>query len=167
MGARRFVLVVVACAALNVVRAPAPSNAARVKTGDLVVFVADSATSKPLRGVNVTVRAPGWYWSESHQEPEWWAQTDSLGWARLQKIGVGLYEVNLCSESYKIATDAVKIEYGAVDTLMISLVFVPRVAGLRDGCRQCETRFVIDTSLVKEMDRARASERRNKQSPRP
>ena len=58
MLGRQCVLVIVACVALSAGSAVAVSNAGPLKSGDLVVFVADSATSKPLRGVNVTVRGP-------------------------------------------------------------------------------------------------------------
>ena len=111
--------------------------AAGSNTGTLLVFAADSVTGKPVPGVDVTVRSPGWYVSDTHREPEWFAFTDSTGWARLPKIPVGNYDANFCHNTYDRKTIDVDIVRGRVDTLTVKMFYV----GPPSDGRRCEIRF--------------------------
>jgi len=112
-------------------------------TGTLLVFAADSVTGKPVPGVDVTVRRPGWYVNDTHREPEWFAFTDSTGWARLGEIPVGTYEASLCQNTYDRRKFGVAIRQHAVDTLSVKLFYL----GPPSDGRRCETRYQIPSKV--------------------
>ncbi len=144
-----YFLALVGCVLLSLGSPPTLAWAAKRSTGSLVVFVADSATSKPLRGVGIEVRRPGWYWSETHQEPDWFAETDSTGWARLRKIPVGNYEASLCENTYERRIFGVDIARNRLDTLKVRMLYL----GPPSDGRRCEVRFMLSKSFLKELER--------------
>jgi len=107
------------------------------KSGALVVVAADSTTGRPISFLDVTVRRPGWYLSETHSEPEWLGTTDSTGCARLGGIPAGIYDATLCQNSFDRRTVGVEIVAGVTDTLSARMVYL---GPPRDG-RRCEVRF--------------------------
>lgn len=150
LGERRSLsLVLVGCLLFSPGWSASLALAGSPATGTLVVFAADSATSKPIRGVGITVRPPGWYWSETHQEPDWFATTDGTGWARLRKIPVGNYEASFCENTYERRMTGVEIVRNRVDSLRVRMLYL---GPPRDG-RRCEIRFEIPKSLLKKLQK--------------
>jgi len=113
--------------------------------GTLLVFVADSSTGKPVGHVDVSLRRPGWYVSDTHQEPEWFSFTDSTGWARLRKVPAGIYEASLCENSHERKTLNVEVPHQRRDTLRFRLLY----QGPPGDGRRCETRFFFPKRMFK------------------
>jgi hypothetical protein len=142
---RKRVLGWLATVGLSVAMTTPLSWAGRTRTGTLFVFAADSSTGKPVRGVAVTVRRPGWYVSDTHEEPEWFADTDSTGWARLRKIPAGTYNANLCENTYEGRTVGVTIRSHKIDTLGVKMAYL----GPPSDGRRCETHIVLSKSRMR------------------
>lgn len=100
----------------------------------------DSVSGQPVGDVQVHVRRPGWYWSETHREPRWFAFTDSTGSAHLESIPTGEYDVRLCHEKYERREIRISLARGVTDTLRVKLL---QVGYPHDG-RRCETVFILD-----------------------
>ena len=108
------------------------------------MFVSDSRTKKPVPGVGVTVRPPGWSWSETHQEPEWFATTDSTGRARLEGIAPRMYYADFCQNNYDGRKFIVDIRSGKAFKIRTELTYV----GPPSDGRRCEVRFKFEGSPV-------------------
>ena len=124
------------------VQLQARSKAARSRHVTLTVFAADSTSGMPVSGALVTVREPGWYWSETHQTPEWKEETDTNGRARLQKIPSGIYNVQVCENSHELETLTVALGSHSSETFRTRLVYIGPPA---DG-RRCEVFFKVSKS---------------------
>jgi hypothetical protein len=128
----------VATVLFSLVSVQRESGASPVRTtGAVIVVAVDSATGNPLLNALVVVRPPGWYWSEKHQEPEWWDYTDSHGAAKLNEIPAGVYIVSACEASHETED----VEWNSLPGTRDSLVVRLRYVGLpRDG-RRCDIRL--------------------------
>jgi hypothetical protein len=135
-------LVLVAAAALLPIRASSAESPASDSTaaGALVLFAADSVTGVGVRDADVSARRPGY-------DREWWAYTDSTGFARLTKMVPGDYRVTVCQNEYDRGAISVKVRPSATETLRVALKYHGRP---KDG-RPCETRYwAPETTIVRD-----------------